>query len=73
MLYYCTDKDKIAELLQEKEDNISKLSDLSFSSLSNVLGMAKVFIKYKKDLTADDVALLLKKAKDREPLFPEPF
>jgi hypothetical protein len=35
--------------------------------------MAKVFIKYKKDLTADDVALLLKKEKDREPLFPEPF
>ena len=73
LLYYCTDKDKIAELLQEKEDNISKLSDLSFLRLSNVLGMAKVFIKYKKDLTADDVALLLKKAKDREPLFPEPF
>ena len=55
LLAYAIDKEKIAEQLQEKEDNISKLSDQDFYDL--ILGskdkpkMAKILKRYYKNKT----------------------
>jgi len=63
--------EKMAELIQEKEDNISKLSDGNVSNLFRYAGgdeeeIAKIIIKYKSELTDDNVYRLLDAATNKD-------
>ena len=67
LLRYATDKEKIAGLLGT--DNINKLSDKNISSLLDNANhrreqMAKIIIKYKSELSGDDVAYLTSNIED---------
>jgi len=67
LLRYATDKDKIAELLGT--DNINKLSDKNIYSLLDSSTdrreqIAKIIIKYKSELSGDDVGYLTSNLKD---------
>lgn len=72
MLNAAKNKDEMAKLLQKDRDNISKLSDnhvfdlLSITYSSDEDQMAKIIIKYKKELSHSNVTNLLYYAKDKE-------